>query len=144
MPTATANNREILNIDSRIINNLYVNKWIEARITKISRIIPSKFKGKPNYFYMDLADNNASVRAIFYIGNATEDLMNLFYDNIILLNGFLVQKSDSDSKLINTRIQLVFNKIAYENVVKTVKTMILKSFPIGFYHGHIFRKVFII
>lgn len=149
MPTASVNNREILSIDSLIINNLYVNKWIEARITKISRIIPSNFKGKHDFFYIDLADNSDNVRALFYIGNSTKDTMAGFYDDvrlddILLFNGFQIQKAESTSKLINPKIQLIFNKIAYEKVVKIVKTLSLKSFPIGFYHGQIFCKVFII
>lgn len=149
MPTATVNNREILNIDSLIIDSLYVNKWLEARITKISRMFPSKLKGKHDFFYIDLADNSSSVRALFFIGNATKELMARFYgdvrlDDILLLNGFQVKSPNSDSKLINTKLQLVFNKIAYEKVVKTVQTLSLKSFPIGFHHGQIFCNIFII
>ena len=41
-------------------------------ITNLFQIVCT-FKGKHNYSYMDLADNSESVRALFFIGNATED-----------------------------------------------------------------------
>ena len=60
---------------------------------------------------MGLMDDTEQVRALFYVGHATKNQMDNFYtnvqlDDVILLSGFLVEKSDRGSSSINSRIEL--------------------------------------
>lgn len=76
------------------------SRFLKARAVNKSIKISTKFaSGKFEYFYIDLMDTNAQVRALFYIGHATETTMNKFYndvqlDDIILLSNFIVLESD--------------------------------------------------
>ena len=64
-------------------------------------------------------------------------------DNIVLLDGYEVKKAESNAKNPNINFILVFNRLYYEKVNKSVKIVSLKDNPVGFYHGQIFSNVII-
>ena len=107
-----------------IVKHSIQNLGLKVRVVNKSQKIPAKLgASKFEFFYMDLMDDgsNDHVRRLFYVGHATKSQMNGFYtnvkiDDIILLTGFMVEKSDRGSLSINNRIKLRFDRIEYEKL----------------------------
>ena len=82
---------------------------------------------------------------MFYTDQASEKKMLEFYeqtevDDILLLNGFNVLKSESSSRGINKKFQLIFNFIYFEKVVCDVKDFSDQKTSFLDMHGQVCSK----